>query len=90
MNITSVNRRTIGRRLRGMVGLSVFLKSRDQASNFVTNSGVQAFEPLSPEDYFSPNLFLLFRLLLRLRFSLLRFGFFFLFRFSTEEIFNFL
>ena len=90
MNIMSAVRRAIGRRLHGMVGFSVFLKFRDQGSDFVANCGVQAFEPLSPEDYFSPNLFLLFRLLLRLRFSLLRFGFFFLFRFSTEEIFNFL
>jgi len=30
-----------------MVGLFVFLKSRHRASDFVTNCGVQAFEPLS-------------------------------------------
>ena len=31
-----------------MVGLSVFLKFRDQGSDFIANCAVQAFEPLSP------------------------------------------
>jgi len=33
-----------------MVGLSVFLKFRDQASDFVTNCGLHAFEPLSSRE----------------------------------------
>ncbi len=48
VNITSAIRRAIWRPLHGMVGVSVFLKFRDQASDFVTNCGVHAFEPLSP------------------------------------------
>jgi len=48
VNITSAIRRAIWRRLHGMVGLCVFLKFRDQASDFVTNCGLHAFEPLSP------------------------------------------
>ena len=40
----------IWRRLHGMVGLSVFLKFRDQASGFITNCGVHAFEPLSSRE----------------------------------------
>ena len=36
------------RHLHGMVGLSVFLKFRDQASDFVTKCGGHAFESLFP------------------------------------------
>ena len=48
--ISPAIRRAVKRLLHDMVGLSVFLKFCDQASDCVTNCGLHAFEPLSSRE----------------------------------------